>query len=132
AAPVAAAAAVAPAAAAESTFGLRPRFVHRQRTAAHLVLIELAGGFLRFFVRRHLHESEPARAAGRRITHDAHRFNGAGLAEQFLEFSFTGRVGKVAHVKPHTHYALLMLKVAGYRSPGSPRLGNHSEGAREN
>jgi hypothetical protein len=56
----------------ESAFGFGPRFVHRERTATHLILIELGRGFLRFLVGCHLDERKATRAAGRRIAHHAY------------------------------------------------------------
>jgi hypothetical protein len=47
--------------------------------------MELGDRFLSLFVGRHLDERESARTAGRRITHDANRFDVAGAAEQLLE-----------------------------------------------
>src|SRR6478609_8044847 len=69
AAPIAAEAA---AATAEPAFGLRTRLVHGQTASPHLKLIELGGGLLRFLVGRHLDKREPAGAARRGVSHDAH------------------------------------------------------------
>src|SRR5205085_1907380 len=85
AAPVATVAAAA-AAAAEAAFGPGPRFVHRQRASAHLVLIEFRRSLLRLLVGRHFDKREAARAAGRGIAHHAYRFHVAGFAEQLLQF----------------------------------------------
>ena len=78
-------------------------------SAAHLELVELRGRLLRFLVGRHLDEREPARAARRGVTHDAHRLDRAGLAEEFLEFRFACGVRKIPNVKPSTHHCLLVL-----------------------
>src|SRR5437762_12885558 len=84
-------------AAAEAPFGFRPRFVHRGRPAAELVLIEFSGGLLRLFVGRHFDECESARASGGGIAHDAHRFDGAGATEELLQFRFSGGIRQIAH-----------------------------------
>src|SRR5262249_43309956 len=63
------------AAAAESTFGLRPRFVDRERTATHLILVEFGRGFLRFLVGCHFDERKPSRPTRGSVAHHANRFN---------------------------------------------------------
>ena len=90
-------------AAAEAAFRLRTRFVDDQRAAFHLLLVELADGFLRFLVRAHLDEREAARAAGGHVPHHANVVHLAGPAEQFRELIFRGRIGKVPDVESPAH-----------------------------
>jgi hypothetical protein len=87
----------------ESTFGLRSRFIHRQRATTHLVLVELAGSPLRFFIGGHLDESEAAGAAGRCVTHHVHRCDVASATEQLLKLCFTSAVRQIPDVQPATH-----------------------------
>src|SRR5436190_5909298 len=102
---IAAEAAAAPAT-AEATFRFWSGLIHRQASAAHLVLIELGGGLLRFLIGRHLDEGESPGAAGRCVAHDAHRLDVPRLAEELLQLRLTGRVWKIPYVKPSTHHAL--------------------------
>src|SRR5262249_37927537 len=103
AASAAAAAVAAESAAAAGEFRFGSGFVHRQAAAAHLILIELGSGLLRFLVSGHLDEREPARAPRRGVAHDAHRFHRAGLAEELLQFRLARRIGQIPNVKPSTH-----------------------------
>ena len=98
-----AAIALAPAEAAARVLRLGARLIHRERTAAKLMLVQLAGGCLCFLVRGHFHEREAPRSAGRHVAHDAHRFDGTELSEQFLQFRFTGLVGEISNVQLPTH-----------------------------
>src|SRR5450830_1519103 len=86
----AATAASASAASAESTFWLRPGFVHHERTSIHLVLVELGDGLRRVLVIHHFDEREPAGAAGRHVPHHPDVVHLAGLAEQLRELIVRG------------------------------------------
>src|SRR5262245_14884343 len=113
-------AAIAAATTTEPAFGLGPRFVDGQRTAAHLILVEFRRRLLRLFVRSHFHERKPARAASGGIAHHADRFDGAGLAEELLQFLFTRAVRKVPDVKPATHTLSPQLRHCPRGAPGRP------------
>src|SRR3954447_5008361 len=89
--------------AAESTFGLGPRFVDGERPATHLILVEFGRGLLRFLVSRHLDERETACPSGRRVAHHAHGFDVAGLAEQLLQLRLARGVRKVPDIQPAPH-----------------------------
>src|SRR5262249_26026889 len=89
--------------AAESTFGLRPRRVHRERPPTELLLMTLGCGFLRFLIGRHLDERDPSRAPGCRIPHHPHRFHRASPAEQLLQLRLARGVRKIPDVQPATH-----------------------------
>ena len=60
-----------------------------KRAPAELEFVEFRHCLLCFLVRRHLDERESARAAGGHVAHHAYRFDIAGLAEQFLQFTFS-------------------------------------------
>ena len=96
-------AAAAATAAAEAAFRLRPRFVHHQRAAVHLMLVELGDGLLRVVVVSHLDERESARAAGGHVAHHPDVVHLAGPAEQLRQLVLRGRIGKVADVESPAH-----------------------------
>src|SRR5690348_17821090 len=70
--------------------------------------------------RSHLDEREAPGPARRRVAHHTHRFHGAGLAEQLLEFRFTRGIRQVPDVDrkstrlnsshPSISYAVFCLK----------------------
>src|SRR5262249_45826447 len=102
----AAAAATVPAASAPppaTAFPPGPPFPHGQSPTPHLVLIELRGRLLRFFVGRHLDEREAPRASGRSVAHHTYRLDIPSPAEQFLEFRLARAVRQIPDVKPSTH-----------------------------
>src|SRR5436305_7825705 len=106
AAPAAASVPAKPAAAAEPAFALRSGLVHGEPAASELIPVQIGGGFLRFFVGRHLDKRETPCAAGCRIAHHADRFHGARTAEQFLQLRLARRVWQIPDVKPSTHHTL--------------------------
>jgi hypothetical protein len=75
---------------AKAPFGLRTRFVHHQRTTFHLMFVEFVDGFLRIFIRGHLDESKPARAAGGHVAHHADAVHLAGTAEELRKLILGG------------------------------------------
>src|SRR5262245_35369896 len=107
--PAAAAAAVAaaPAEAARS-LGARTRLVDRQIAAAERIVVKLVDRLLRVFVRRHLDEREPARAAGGHIAHHLDRVDGAGRGEELLQLRLPRRERQVTDVEFPSHLTLLL------------------------
>ena len=73
------------------------RFIHAQRTTAHILAIQLLDGFLsRTLI--HFHESKPAWAAGFAVSDQFHRMHGAERLELGTNFLFGSGKGQIAHI----------------------------------
>src|SRR5437667_6031118 len=81
--------------AAAGIFRLRPCLVHGERAATKLMRVQLSDRRLCFLVRRHFHEPEAPRPAGRHVAHDAHLVYGTALPEQLLQFRLADLVGEI-------------------------------------
>jgi hypothetical protein len=103
AATAAAVAAIASATTAPAKFRLRPRFVHDERSSAHVCSVELLDGRLCILFGLHFNERETARAARGVVAHDAHRFNGARLPEQILELVLPSAEWEIPNEQLPTH-----------------------------
>src|SRR5690348_8925337 len=94
--------AAAATAAATATGLTRLRFVHAQRTAAHVLAVQFADSGLRGGL-IHLDEAEAAGAAGLAIGDQFHRVHGAELLELLTDFIFIGGERQIAHInRRHT------------------------------
>jgi hypothetical protein len=58
---------------------------------------------LRFLVRAHFHEREPAWSSGRLVAHHGDRLNGSSAREKLLELCFSSFVGEISDVQLSTH-----------------------------
>src|SRR5215831_12706177 len=96
AAPAASATTAARPASARSTRRLGPSLVDYQIAVAEEAPVEHLDGLGRFFLRRHLDESEASRTPGELIGHDPNGFDRAGLLEQLTEILLRGLEGEVA------------------------------------
>ena len=73
------------------------RFVHAQRTTAHILAVKLLDGFLsRTLI--HLHESEAAWAASLAVSDQFHRMYGAERLELCTHFLFGSGKGQITYI----------------------------------
>src|SRR5205814_2165384 len=103
------------AAAAAAALRLRTVVVDGQPPPAHLLLIEFGSRLLRLLVGGHFDECKSVPASGCGIAHHADRFDRPCATEQFLQFSFAGRVRQFAHIQPTPHTLSSLLTVAAHR-----------------
>src|SRR5690606_6289017 len=79
----------------------RTGFVHRQATAAEVLVVEAGQRFARSGVVGHLDEAEAARVAGELVADDGGGRDRAVGLEGFSQFRIGGRVRQVANVDVH-------------------------------
>jgi hypothetical protein len=82
----------------------RARFVDREAAATHFVRVQIGDRLLRFLVRAHLDEREPARAPGGHVTHHLDGLDGSRACEELLELRFPDFVGEISNIKLTTHH----------------------------
>src|SRR5690606_12914481 len=113
----AAAAIPAAVAAAAGALFARPGFVHRQRTAAERLAVELLDGLLGLAAVRHLDEAEAPRVARKLVLGHGCRLDRAVFLESLAEFRIGGRVWQIANVDVHVEPCV----VNGIRRPSNEK-----------
>ena len=74
-----------------------PRFVHRERPALKIFLMESFDGLLGILLRPHFHEAKAARTAGKAILHDVDGNDGACRRKVILQIIFGRAVVEVTN-----------------------------------